>query len=129
MTQDTVTISPGSRFRAAMILAIIADALQIVVFPVFVEGALSPADDGVPRFSFLKLRRLRRFFVTNNTFAIIRHFATSTFSRVLPFAAHFHPAPPLVKMQGSAFSTQKGRGRQCDRRPRILASMVKRQTP
>ena len=45
MTQDTVTISPGSRFRAAMILAIIADALQIVVFPVFVEGALSPADD------------------------------------------------------------------------------------
>src|ERR1039458_578618 len=45
MTQDTVTISPGSRFRAAMILAIIADAFQIVVFPVFVEGALSPADD------------------------------------------------------------------------------------
>ena len=28
-----------------MILAIIADALQIVLFPVFVEGALSPADD------------------------------------------------------------------------------------
>jgi hypothetical protein len=28
-----------------MILAIVADALQIVVFPVFVEGALSPADD------------------------------------------------------------------------------------
>jgi hypothetical protein len=28
-----------------MILAIIADALQIVVFPSFVEGALSPADD------------------------------------------------------------------------------------
>jgi hypothetical protein len=45
MTQDTITISPGSRFRAAMALAIIADALQIVVFPLFVEGALSPADD------------------------------------------------------------------------------------
>ena len=45
MTQDTVTILPGSRFRAAMTLAIIADALQIVVFPLFVEGALSPADD------------------------------------------------------------------------------------
>jgi len=45
MTQDTITISPGSRFRAAMVLAIIADALQIVVFPLFVEGALSPADD------------------------------------------------------------------------------------
>jgi hypothetical protein len=28
-----------------MMLAIIADALQIVVFPLFVEGALSPADD------------------------------------------------------------------------------------
>ena len=28
-----------------MIVAIIADALQIIVFPAFVEGALSPADD------------------------------------------------------------------------------------
>lgn len=45
MTEETITISPGPRFRTAMILAIIADALQIVVFPVFVEGAISPADD------------------------------------------------------------------------------------
>ena len=45
VTQETVTISPGTRFRAAMILAVIADAIQIVVFPAFVEGALSPADD------------------------------------------------------------------------------------
>ena len=45
MTHDTITISPGSRFRTAMVLAIIADALQVVVFPLFVEGALSPADD------------------------------------------------------------------------------------
>jgi len=45
VTHDAVTISPGSRFRAAMMLAVIADALQIVVFPLFVEGALSPADD------------------------------------------------------------------------------------
>ena len=45
MTHDTVTISPGPRFLAALVLAIIADALQIVVFPLFVEGALSPADD------------------------------------------------------------------------------------
>src|SRR5712691_12492800 len=45
VAHDTVTISPGSRFRAAMVLAIIADALQIVVFPLFIEGALSPADD------------------------------------------------------------------------------------
>ena len=45
MTDDTITISPSTRFRAAMIIAIIADALQIVVFPLFVEGAVSPADD------------------------------------------------------------------------------------
>jgi len=45
VTDDTITISPGPRFQAAMVLAIIADALQIVVFPLFLEGALSPADD------------------------------------------------------------------------------------
>src|ERR1700726_3605331 len=45
MTDDSVTISPGPRFQAAMALAILADALQIVVFPLFIEGALSPADD------------------------------------------------------------------------------------
>jgi hypothetical protein len=44
-TQDAVTVLPGSRFQAAMVLAVIADALQIVVFPMFVEGAMSPADD------------------------------------------------------------------------------------
>src|SRR2546425_10890740 len=45
VTHATITISPGSRFRAAMILAMAADALQIFVFPLFAEGALSPADD------------------------------------------------------------------------------------
>jgi hypothetical protein len=45
MTDDAITISPGPRFRTAMVLAIIADALQIIVFPVFVEGVISPADD------------------------------------------------------------------------------------
>src|ERR1022692_2601052 len=45
MTDDTITISPGPRFREAMVIAIIADALQIIVFPSFVEGALSPAAD------------------------------------------------------------------------------------
>lgn len=45
MTDDNIRISPGWRFRAALILAIIADALQIVVFPLFVEGAASPVDD------------------------------------------------------------------------------------
>jgi hypothetical protein len=42
---DTVTISPGSHFRSAMMLAIIADAVQIVIFPLFAGGATSPADD------------------------------------------------------------------------------------
>ena len=28
-----------------MLLAIVADALELVVFPLFVEGAFSPADD------------------------------------------------------------------------------------
>ena len=39
--------SPGSRtrFRSAMVLAVAADALQIIVLPMFSEGALSPADD------------------------------------------------------------------------------------
>ena len=45
MTQDPVIIPQRSRFRAAMILAIIADALQILVFPLFIEGAASPVDD------------------------------------------------------------------------------------
>jgi hypothetical protein len=44
---SAVPFSPSERwrFRAAMILAIAADALQIAVFPFFSEGALSPADD------------------------------------------------------------------------------------
>ncbi len=31
--------------RAALIVAILADALQLAIFPLFVEGAASPADD------------------------------------------------------------------------------------
>jgi hypothetical protein len=30
-----------------MILAIVADLLQLIVFPLFVEGAMSPADDAL----------------------------------------------------------------------------------
>jgi hypothetical protein len=45
MPDDTITISPGPQFRTAMFVAIIADALQLAVFPLFVAGALSPADD------------------------------------------------------------------------------------
>jgi hypothetical protein len=45
VTHDAITISPGPHLRAAMILAVIADVVQIVVFPLFVAGAGSPADD------------------------------------------------------------------------------------
>jgi hypothetical protein len=45
ISDDAVTVSPGPRFRTAMVLAILADALQILVFPLFAEGAFSPAED------------------------------------------------------------------------------------
>lgn len=45
MADDSITISPGPQFRTAMLVAIVADALQLVLLPAFVEGALSPADD------------------------------------------------------------------------------------
>jgi len=43
--QSAVTIKPGPRLRTAMILAIVADVLQLAVIPLFIEGAGSPADD------------------------------------------------------------------------------------
>jgi hypothetical protein len=45
MADDDITISPGPNFLAAMLLAVAADVLQLAIFPMFVEGALSPADD------------------------------------------------------------------------------------
>ena len=45
MTQGTKPFSTRTRFQVAMILAIVADALQIVLLPLFVEGAESPVDD------------------------------------------------------------------------------------
>jgi len=45
VTEDPVPLSPRTRFRVALILAMAADALQILWFPLFAEGALSPADD------------------------------------------------------------------------------------
>jgi hypothetical protein len=42
---DIVGISPGPKFKTALVLAMVADALQIFIFPSFVEGALSPAED------------------------------------------------------------------------------------
>lgn len=45
VTDDTITISQRTRFQVAMILAIVADALQFVFLPLFVEGAGSPTDE------------------------------------------------------------------------------------
>lgn len=38
-------IVPGPRMKAALALALVADLVQMIVFPLFVEGAVSPADD------------------------------------------------------------------------------------
>lgn len=45
MTRDSITLSAGPRLRTAMILAIVADLVQLVIFPLTVAGAASPADD------------------------------------------------------------------------------------
>ncbi len=45
MDDDRIILSPGPQFKTAMLVAVLADALQLVVFPMFVEGAFSPADD------------------------------------------------------------------------------------
>ncbi|HLV94469.1 MAG TPA: hypothetical protein VKS44_04705 [Candidatus Acidoferrales bacterium] len=44
-TDAPLSLSERSRFRTALILAVAADALQLIVFPMFAEGAFSPADD------------------------------------------------------------------------------------
>ena len=43
--QSAITLSPRLRRRAALGLAIAADLVQMIVFPLFIEGAASPADD------------------------------------------------------------------------------------
>jgi len=40
-----VTISAGPRLRTALLLAVLADALQLAILPIFIEGAESPAAD------------------------------------------------------------------------------------
>jgi hypothetical protein len=44
-SQSAVTVKPGLRLRAAMVVAIVSDLLQLIVFPLFVAGAESPVDD------------------------------------------------------------------------------------
>jgi hypothetical protein len=45
VSDELNSLSDRARFRAGMIVAMAADALQLIVFPLFAEGALSPADD------------------------------------------------------------------------------------
>ena len=45
MANEPVRITAGPRLKIAMVIAIVADILQLAVFPYFVEGAMSPADD------------------------------------------------------------------------------------
>lgn len=40
-----ITLSSGTKLRAAMALAVIADVVQMALFPLFIEGAASPVDD------------------------------------------------------------------------------------
>jgi hypothetical protein len=43
--ESWLTARARSRFRWALILAVVADLLQLAVFPLFAEGAISGADD------------------------------------------------------------------------------------
>jgi hypothetical protein len=45
--RDPFPMSRRLRLRIAMGLAIVADALQLLVFPMFIAGAPSPVDDAV----------------------------------------------------------------------------------
>jgi hypothetical protein len=45
VVQETMKLSWRVRVRAALGLAALADVAQMIVFPLFVEGAASPADD------------------------------------------------------------------------------------
>ena len=45
VNDEPLPLSPRTGFRIAMVVAMAADTLQIFVFPLFAEGALSPADD------------------------------------------------------------------------------------
>ena len=47
MTAKTtdLTISPGPRMKIALAVAIVADIVQLIVFPFVIEGAVSPYDD------------------------------------------------------------------------------------
>ncbi len=45
MNLKSMALSASPRLRAAMAVALVADALQMIAFPLFIEGAASPVDD------------------------------------------------------------------------------------
>jgi hypothetical protein len=44
-SEKSIRVSPGPEFRIALLLALLADALQLALLPLFVEGAESPVTD------------------------------------------------------------------------------------
>ena len=58
MAEASFLKTPRSRFRVALVLAVVADAVQIIGFPLFVEGALSPLDDILDFITAVALVRL-----------------------------------------------------------------------
>ena len=58
ISDESLLSSPRSRFRATILLAVLADAVQIIGFPLFGEGALSPLDDVLDFITAVVLVRL-----------------------------------------------------------------------
>jgi hypothetical protein len=44
---QSVTLTAGWRLRVAIVLAVVADLVQMVLFPIFWEGVASPVDDAL----------------------------------------------------------------------------------
>lgn len=44
-SNSSIRITPGTEFRIALLLAVVADALQLALLPMFIEGAESPVAD------------------------------------------------------------------------------------
>lgn len=42
---EAIRITPGPRMKTALIVAVLADILQLILFPLLIEGFDSPADD------------------------------------------------------------------------------------
>jgi hypothetical protein len=47
LNKPSMVLAPKTRMRAALALAMVADVVQMIGFPLFVEGAASPVDDVV----------------------------------------------------------------------------------